>query len=64
MSEDRLLSVRETADYLGTSPGNIYQWIAQGIGPRHIRIGSRSIRYRLSDLDKYIDARTVEPSRT
>lgn len=62
MRDDRLLTVKETAVYLGTTPGNIYDWVKNGKGPRHVRMG-RSIRYRLSDLESYITARIVEPSR-
>jgi excisionase family DNA binding protein len=61
MRDERLLTVKETAQYLGTTPGNVYDWVKNGKGPRYVRMG-RSIRYRLSDLEKYVDVRVVEPS--
>lgn len=59
---DRLITVREAAAMLSTTPGNIYDWIKNDKGPEYVRIG-RSIRYRLSVIEDWIDAHTVTPSR-
>lgn len=60
MSEP-LLTVRQAADLLGTSAANLYQWIAAGTAPRHIRLGKRAIRFRPEDIEAHLEERTVEP---
>lgn len=61
-TEDRLLTVREAADKLGTTPGNIYDWIKNDKGPEYVRFG-RSIRYRLSVIEEWIERHTHVPAR-
>lgn len=52
----------EAAQYLGLSPGTLPVWRCNG---RHaipfIRVG-RAIRYRKSDLDRWLESRTVGAS--
>ena len=45
---------------LGCAPRTLPNWRSQGRGPRFIRVG-RLIRYRIEDLEEYLDARTVDP---
>ena len=49
-----LLSTSEAAAVLGLRPSTLDQWRWQGIGPNHIRISPRRIRYLRSDLDEWI----------
>ena len=44
---------------VGCAPRTLDNWRSQGRGPRFIRVG-RLIRYRISDLEAYLDAGTVE----
>ena len=53
----RLLEVPEAAEYLGLSKSTLDKWRCYGEGPKFIKMGSRAIRYRLSDLDDYIASR-------
>jgi excisionase family DNA binding protein len=48
-----LLTVPETAAYLGASPHTIYEWKAMGI-LAHVKLG-RKLMFRQSDLDEFID---------
>jgi len=51
-----LRTTPEAAAYLKLKPSTMDQLRWTGRGPRFVRIGGRSIRYRQSDLDAYIDA--------
>lgn len=55
-SRDQLLSVAELADYLVVPPATLYQWRHRGEGPPGFRVG-RHLRYRWSDVDKWIESR-------
>jgi excisionase family DNA binding protein len=55
MGEDRLLSVRDAAAYLGgISPYTVHAWLSQGRLPR-TQIGNRTM-VRLSALERLIKA--------
>jgi predicted DNA-binding transcriptional regulator AlpA len=47
---DILFTRREAAEYLRKSEPTLERWAAQGIGPKPIKIGPRSIRYTLRSL--------------
>lgn len=54
---DQLLTTEQAASYLGVSPAFLERdrWAGESIP--YIRIGSRLVRYRQSDLDDYVDER-------
>lgn len=52
------LTRSEAARYLGVSRRSMDNWATQGRGPRFYRIG-RAARYRLSDLEAWLEARVV-----
>jgi excisionase family DNA binding protein len=52
---DPLLTAEECAAYLKIPLQTIYDWRYRGIGPRAYKIG-RYLRFRLSDVDAWIDA--------
>lgn len=58
-TEDRHLTRDEAARYLGISRRSLDNWAHQGRGPRYFRVG-RSARYRLSDLQQWLESRAVE----
>jgi hypothetical protein len=49
-----LLKPKEAATYLKVQPGTLKTWRWSGKGPRFIRVGNKSIRYRLEDLEAFI----------
>ena len=57
---ERLMSVREVAEYIGLPVKSIYGLNSKGTGPRRIRVG-RYIRYRRSDVDAWLEDR-AEPA--
>lgn len=58
---ERLLTRPEAAEMLGLAPQTLANWASMGKGPRRVIVGSRSTRYRLSDLTAYVEGlETVE----
>lgn len=51
-----LLTTVEAAAYLKQKPSTMEQHRWQGTGPRFVKLG-RSVRYRQSDLDAFLEAR-------
>lgn len=52
--EDRLLTLRELAEYLGVSTSTVYSWRTRGEGPLGYRVGQQ-VRYRLSEVDRWLE---------
>jgi Helix-turn-helix domain len=56
-----LVDETEAATYLGDLPvRTLRQWRYVGRGPRYVKV-ERHVRYRISDLDRWLDANTVQP---
>ncbi len=53
LDEDRLLSPRELAAYLGLPVATLYQYRYRGEGPPGYKIG-RHVRYRWSDVQVWL----------
>lgn len=57
MKQD-LVATPAAAEHLGgLKPTTLEIWRVQGRGPRYIKCG-RLVRYRIEDLDAYLDAQT------
>jgi predicted DNA-binding transcriptional regulator AlpA len=54
---DRLLTVREVAEFLRCSKSSLDKWRLTGDGPRFVCVGSR-VRYRASDVVAFIERQT------
>ena len=52
----QLLNTTEAANYLGVSKAFLERDRWAGARIPFIKVGSRAVRYRLSDLDEYLDA--------
>lgn len=48
----------EAAEKLGVSAAALEKWRLRGTGPSFVRVGRR-IRYRLVELDRFLDAHAV-----
>ena len=56
-----LLTTREAAEYLGIRPHTLEIWRAENrYSITYLKIG-RIVKYRRSDLDAWINSRTVTP---
>ena len=51
-----VLNTPEAAKFLNVQPATLEQWRWNGRGPRFVKI-SRSVRYRMSDLESFLDER-------
>lgn len=51
-----IVDTKQAAEYLGLSPVTLTQWRTEDRGPRYVKL-ERAVRYRLSDLDEWVDQR-------
>ena len=58
---EHLLTTKEAAELLGKHHAVLADLRHQGRGPKFIRMGGRSIRYRPSDLLAWLEENTVTP---
>lgn len=61
-NEDVMLATPKAAEVLGVRPCTLDAWRVRGEGPPFVRVG-RSVRYRASDLDRFIAINTITASR-
>lgn len=63
---DRLMTEAEVELFIGWKAGSISRMRARGDRhlPPYIRAGARSIRYRRSAVEAFLDSRTVDPRST
>ena len=59
-NEFQLLPDEKAAALLDTCAQTLRNWRGQGRGPSYIKIG-RNVRYRLGDLEKYIENNRIDP---
>lgn len=56
MSQRQLMTPQQAADYLGVAKHTLARWRVEGGGPPFLKLGG-PVRYDVSDLDTWIDAR-------
>lgn len=61
-TDAKLMTVdeHEAAGILGLKVATLQKWRWEGTGPKFLKVG-RLVRYRLSDLNEFLDGVTVEP---
>ena len=52
--QDELLRLREVCDRTRLSRATIYRFIKSGDFPRYVRVGSRTSRWRASDIADWL----------
>ncbi len=58
---DRLLTREEAAEFLNVKSQPLAEWASRGQkGPAYHRVGG-GVRYRVSDLEKYLKKNRVSP---
>jgi len=55
VDKDRLVNEIDAAKYLGVSHRTLQNWRIRGGGPRYVKIGQRTVRYRVRELDAWIE---------
>ena len=60
-TSERLLTTRAAAELLGLQPATLVAWRTRGTPgrPQPVRLGSRSVRYRETDLLAWRDRETA-----
>ena len=53
----KMLSAKKVAECLGVHVRTVWRWAAAGRIPEPIQIGPKSIRWRLVDIEKFINSR-------
>ena len=53
LPDDALLSTAEAAAFLNLAPNSLNWYRAQRVGPDYVKLGPRSVRYRVGDLRRY-----------
>jgi len=59
-----LLTPTKAAQFLNIPEGTLAQWRSQRRGPPFIKLESRLVRYRQSDLENYLSKHAVETNLT
>ena len=52
-----LLTEIEAANYLQLTRRALQAWRCQGKGPKFVKISARAVRYRLDDLEQWVEDR-------
>ena len=55
--QDWLIDETEAADRLGFSIRALQNWRHRGGGPRFVKVSGRSVRYRIRDLNEWVEER-------
>lgn len=55
-----LLTQNQAAEYLGINKRTLENWRYAGRGPEYVRLSHRAVRYRQSDLEKFVDERVYQ----
>lgn len=51
-----LLAPDQVAKLLGVTRKRLAEWRSQGIGPEFLKLGHRTVRYHVEDLDTWLEA--------
>lgn len=54
---DQLMTEKEAAGILCYSKRALQNWRVRGGGPEYVKVNGNSVRYQMSDLTAWIDAR-------
>lgn len=57
MSKEKHLRSQEIVERLGIGRSTLFRWVKEGSFPQPIRAGRRFTRWRLSDVERWEEAR-------
>lgn len=60
LNQEALLDDAQAAKFLNIATGTLPVWRTKGKGPKYLKI-SKCVRYRVADLEEYIQKNTVTP---
>lgn len=59
---ERLLTTAEVCAMLGISRVSLYRWVRGGIFPAPVSVSERNIRWRNSEVLRWIEQRPIPPA--
>lgn len=59
MVEEKLLTRKQAAEYLGLKPDTLAGWHSKGMYSLPLVKVGNAVRYRLSDLEEWLSRRTI-----
>ena len=59
---DRLLRRREVEQITGMGRSSIYRFMQAGAFPRPVRVGPTAVRWRASDITRWVESRPIATS--
>jgi len=62
--DNKPLTRTEAADYLGVNEQTLAMMAMRGTGPRYSKLSGRLVRYRVSDLDAWVEAHMMSDTKT
>lgn len=57
---ERFLTEKQAADLLQISRATLAGWRREGVAPDHILLGSKSVRYSLQAIEKWVGEKSAE----
>jgi predicted DNA-binding transcriptional regulator AlpA len=61
---DRLLTTKDAAAFLGVSAAFLERDRWANVEVPYVRVGSRAVRYQLSELEAYVNSNRRRPTRS
>jgi predicted DNA-binding transcriptional regulator AlpA len=53
--QEHALTTKQAAKFIGISEAALRVWRADGVGPRYYKAGTKLVRYRRADLERWIE---------
>ena len=53
------LKTQEFAKYIGVDASTVYKWRSRGTGPKYIKTTHSTLRYRLDDINEWMQSREL-----
>jgi len=60
---DQILSRKALAEHLSVSDEALAQMATRGTGPKYVKISGRLVRYRMADVEAWLESNLVSSSR-
>jgi hypothetical protein len=64
VTQDKLVDQRKAAEMLGCSERALEAMRLRETGPAFVRVSPRCIRYKIEDLQQFIESRRIAPAYT
>jgi predicted DNA-binding transcriptional regulator AlpA len=58
-----LLTIEQVSEFTGLAKQTLDNWRSTKLaGPNYIKLGNREVRYRLTDVERWLERSTVKPA--